>query len=280
MSSSLALRVEGVSRAFGTVEVFKNLNLEVEPGEFVAIVGPSGCGKSTLLNLLSAYDTPDQGAVRREGKLRMIYQQGGLFPWLTVAENIRMGLRQDAKSADTSGQKSDGKSAETENQLEEMLELIGLKEFRDERPHRLSGGMRQRVELGRALVGETDILLMDEPFSALDYLTRLKWSCFPNEARTHADSRSKALHGRPRDARYRRGGAVGGPSGRAFRSVPFSSERPARIRCEIRIRVPHPRPLNHPEIVEASQRILSELGLESLEEFSPAAVADKEILID
>ncbi len=243
MSSDSALRVEGVSRAFGAVEVFNNLNLEVQKGEFVEIVGPSGCGKSTLLNLLSAFDTPDRGAVVQNGKLRMIYQQGGLFPWLTVAQNIGMGLGQDHK---------DSKSLQ---QLDEMLELIGLKEFRNQFPHRLSGGMRQRVELGRALVGETDILLMDEPFSALDYLTRLRM----RRELTQILSRKPCTvvlvtHDIEEAAQL------------ADRLVVLS-ERPARIRCEIKIKVPHPRPHNHPEIVDACQRTLSELGLEELEEF-------------
>src|SRR5262245_25368236 len=162
MNSSKPLRVENVSRSFGPVEVFRNLTLEIAAGEFVAVVGPSGCGKTTLLNLLSGFDTPDTGSVTRTGHLRMIYQMGGLFPWKTAAQNIEMGLRhvQDA--------------AERTQQLDEMLNLIGLKGFGNHYPHQLSGGMRQRVELGRALVGETDILLMDEPFSALDYMTRLR----------------------------------------------------------------------------------------------------------
>src|SRR5438045_3192552 len=93
MSSNAPLKLRGVSRSFGPVEVFRDLSLEIRAREFVAVVGPSGCGKTTLLNLISGFDPPDSGTLERTGKLRMVYQLGGLFPWLTAAENIAMGLR-------------------------------------------------------------------------------------------------------------------------------------------------------------------------------------------
>src|SRR5258706_10308284 len=111
MSSSQYLKMDGVSRSFGAVEVFRNLTLTIAPGEFVAVVGPSGCGKTTLLNLLSGFDTPDSGTITHNGKLRMIYQQGGLFPWKTAAQNIEMGLRHLPDEA------------ERKRQLNEMLKL-------------------------------------------------------------------------------------------------------------------------------------------------------------
>jgi len=147
----MILEVKGVGFDYGTLTVIDNLDFSVEAGELVVCVGPSGCGKSTLLSLLGGHIAPTRGKITRNGQSRTIYQSGGLFPWLTVAENI--GLANTAK-------------------VSEWLEITRLAEFANSYPHQLSGGMRQRVELARALAAETDILLMDEPFSALDYQSR------------------------------------------------------------------------------------------------------------
>ena len=147
----MILDVKGVGFDYGTLTVIDNLDFSVEAGELVVCVGPSGCGKSTLLSLLGGHLAPTRGRITRNGQSRTIYQAGGLFPWLTVAENI--GLANTAK-------------------VSEWLEITRLAEFANHYPHQLSGGMRQRVELARALAAETDILLMDEPFSALDYQSR------------------------------------------------------------------------------------------------------------
>src|SRR5207247_10921515 len=153
---------EAVSLRFGALELMRDLWLTVSRGEFLAVVGPSGCGKTTLLNLLAGHHRPSSGMVIRAGRTRMIYQHDGLLPWLTAAQNIDLGLRELRDSP------------ERRHQLEELLELIRLKGFAGHYPHQLSGGMRQRVELARAMAGDTDVLLMDEPFSALDYQTRLQ----------------------------------------------------------------------------------------------------------
>src|ERR1051325_772270 len=160
--SDKPLRLEDVSLSFGAVDVFRHLSLEVTHGEFVAVVGPSGCGKTTLLNLFSKFIKPETGRVECVGRVRMVYQHDSLFPWLTVAENISLGLRHL------------GDDSERARQLDEITHLIGLEEFANHYPHRLGGGMRRRGELGGALVGDPDILLLDEPFSSLDYLTRLR----------------------------------------------------------------------------------------------------------
>lgn len=158
--SDNAFQLEGMAKSFGPLEVLHDVSLEISSGEFVAIVGPSGCGKTTLLNILSGFHKPSAGVVERHGKIRTVYQQDGLFPWLTVAENIALGLR-EIKS-----------EALREQQAGELLRLIRLEGFERHYPHQLSGGMRQRVELARALAGESNVLLLDEPFSSLDYLTR------------------------------------------------------------------------------------------------------------
>ncbi|MGH9900262.1 MAG: ABC transporter ATP-binding protein [Pyrinomonadaceae bacterium] len=232
------LRLENVSRSFGALEVLRGLTLGVARGEFVAVVGPSGCGKTTLLNLLSGFDRPSSGAVACDGRARMVYQHDGLFPWRTVAENILMGLR-DVRDA-----------AERGRQLREMLALIGLENFARHYPHQLSGGMRQRVELARALAGETDVLLLDEPFSALDYLTRLRMR----------RELARMLRERPRTVVLVTHDIE--EAAQLADRVVVLTERPAVIRRELRLELPRPRDLTHPEVVEAVHEILTELGLE------------------
>jgi ABC-type nitrate/sulfonate/bicarbonate transport system ATPase subunit len=239
--TSEALRLEGVSRSFGAVEVLRNLSLEIARGAFVAVVGPSGCGKTTLLNLLSGYDRPTAGTLERDGTARMVYQEGGLFPWRTAGQNIEMGLQHIPDRA------------ERGRQLQEMLALIGLEGFADHYPHQLSGGMRQRVELARALAGESDILLMDEPFSALDYLTRLRMR----------RELARMLRERPRTVVLVTHDIE--EAAQLADRVFVLSERPAQIQCELRIDLPRPRDLTHPDVVEAIHCILSEMGLEGQE---------------
>lgn len=153
----------------GKLSIFNDLNLEVKPGEFLSIIGPSGCGKTTLLNLLSGFESPEQGSVRLRGQpiypedpnLGYVFQRANLFPWLTAIENVEFGLRMSGMGA-----------AERRKRALKYFELVGLKGFEDYLVMRLSGGMQQRVSLARALAMEPTLLLMDEPFSALDAITR------------------------------------------------------------------------------------------------------------
>ena len=150
--------------------VFAGLDLDLEPGEVVAVLGPSGCGKTTLLNLLSGFLRPQFGQVTLAGddvrpeqpELGYVFQSPQLFPWLTVARNVRFGL-------DMAGKRN---AAEREAQVRDMLNLVGLADVADRLPHQLSGGMQQRVSLARTLVISPRLLLMDEPFAALDAITR------------------------------------------------------------------------------------------------------------
>src|SRR3989441_1033961 len=231
------LGAQEVSVSFGPVEVFRHLSLEIFRGEFVAVVGPSGCGKTTLLNLFSQFIRPSAGKVRCAGRVRMVYQHDSLFPWQRVAENIALGLRHLKDQA------------ERQRQLEEMLRLINLEEFANHYPHQLSGGMRQRVELARALAGDTDILLMDEPFSSLDYQTRLLM-------RRELIS---LLRQRPRTVVFVTHDIE--EAAQLADRVLVLSERPARIRRELRLDLPHPRDLAHPVVVGAVKAILDELRL-------------------
>src|ERR1700722_3789955 len=128
--SASRLVLEKVSHSYEAVSVLKDLNLVVNPGEVVVLVGPSGCGKTTILNLLSGYIEPVSGSVQREGIIRTVYQDDGLFPWLTVSENISIGLRSVKDPADR------------EKELHDLLNLIHLEGFEHHYPHQLSGGMR------------------------------------------------------------------------------------------------------------------------------------------
>lgn len=230
-----ALRLDHVSRAFGTLRVLDDLSLTVERGEFVVIVGPSGCGKTTLLNVLSGFDAPTGGTVQTQGVIRTVYQQDGLFPWLTVADNIRLGL---------------GSAADAERQLTDLLALIRLEHFAAHYPHQLSGGMRQRVELARALAGDSDILLMDEPFSALDYQTRLRMR----------RELARLLHERPRTVVF----VTHDIEEAAFLGdrIVVLTERPARILTILRLNIARPRALTDPGVIEAMQQIFDALGLD------------------
>lgn len=168
------VRIESVYKSFmkdhAKVNVLDDVNISIEKGSFVSIVGPSGCGKSTLLNLIAGLDKVDEGAiyindqrVTKPGPDRVVvFQSDGLFPWLTVLDNVTYGLKLNGMA-----------KKEAEEKARETLQMVHLSKYVQSYPHQLSGGMKQRVAIARALVMEPDILLMDEPFSALDEQTRM-----------------------------------------------------------------------------------------------------------
>lgn len=172
-----AIQVEGVTQAYGVkgnsrrIVALENASLSVARGELVSLIGPSGCGKSTLLNLIGGLTTPTEGQVWIEGepvrrplpkKVTFVFQENALFPWLTVLENIEIGMTFQGVVR-----------AERASRARESLDTVGLSGFADYYPKELSGGMKQRAQLARALSLQTPILLMDEPFAALDEQTRM-----------------------------------------------------------------------------------------------------------
>ena len=237
MTGAPVLRLDGVALAFGAVPVLQSLGLAVHHGEFVAIVGPSGCGKTTILNLCSGWLAPSSGVVHRSGRSRTVFQHDGLFPWLTVGENVMLGLRHVPE-------------AQRAARVAHWLGLVDLVPFERHYPHQLSGGMRQRVELVRALAGETDLLLMDEPFSSLDYLTRLRLR----------GELARLLQEQPRTVVLVTHDIE--EAAQLADRVLVLSERPARVCDEVRIDAARPRDLTHPAVVQAVHRILTGLGLE------------------
>ena len=170
MSQILVNNVQKVFKTPGKdVIALKDINLEIKAGEFVCLLGPSGCGKSTLLNAVAGFALPSAGEITVEGRKitgpgpdrGMVFQEYALFPWMTIAQNIAFGLEIQKKD-----------KAEIELTVSQLLDLLHLKDFRDRFPKDLSGGMRQRVAIARILALDSPIMLMDEPFGALDALTR------------------------------------------------------------------------------------------------------------
>ena len=161
-----AVRVRDVSKAFGhgdnAVVALHHVTLDVTRGEFVCLVGASGCGKSTLLNLVAGLEQPTAGTVDiGHARPALLFQEAALFPWLTAGANVELALRLRGVS-----------KRDRQLRAQQLMELVRLGGFADKRPHELSGGMRQRVAMARALAQEADVLLMDEPFGALDAMTR------------------------------------------------------------------------------------------------------------
>lgn len=160
-----AVVLDGVSKVYGrgddAVAALDRVSLDVAPGEFVCVVGASGCGKSTLLNLIAGLDHPTSGSVDARGTTALMFQEAALFPWLTVAGNLSLALKLQGTPR-----------KERPARVDALLHTVHLAGFAAKRPHELSGGMRQRVALARAFAQQSEILLMDEPFGALDAITR------------------------------------------------------------------------------------------------------------
>ena len=172
-AAPVQIQVRGVEKTFSVgpqkIVALQNIDLDIRKGEFVCLLGPSGCGKSTLLNAVAGFQPPTKGTVTVDGRTitepgpdrGMVFQEYALFPWMTVAQNVAFGLEIKGMS-----------KAEIAGRVEWLLEKLHLQDFRNRFPKDLSGGMRQRVAIARVLALDSPILLMDEPFGALDALTR------------------------------------------------------------------------------------------------------------
>jgi ABC-type nitrate/sulfonate/bicarbonate transport system ATPase subunit len=226
------------------VHVLEDVNAEIARGEFVCIVGPSGCGKSTLLNIIGGFLRGTSGQVLVEGapvtgpdpRRIFVFQENGVFPWLNVTENIAFGLRRRDL-------------AEKARIVRHYTDMVGLTGFESAYPAELSGGMRQRVEIARALAANPDIIYMDEPFGALDFITRLKMRAdlvriWEHERKTilfvtHDIEEAVQLSDR----------------------VLIMSRRPATIQEVIEINLPRPRDLDSPGYLAKRDHIFASMGM-------------------
>lgn len=239
------LSIRGLRKRYGDTPVIGGLDLDVAPGEIVALVGPSGCGKSTLLRLAAGLDTRYKGEISVGGAtvcgpnpaVGVVFQEPRLFPWLSVADNVAFGL-------------TDRASSRARQLVGETLAVVGLAEFAGALPKQLSGGMAQRVALARALVTEPRVLLMDEPFSSLDAFTRMRlqdhllaaWTRYQPTLLLVTHDLDEAVYLADR--------------------VILVSERPARVQQELRVEAARPRDRRDPSLAALRATLLEALHLE------------------
>src|SRR5690242_15905692 len=242
------LSIDNVSKTFArdgkSVNVLEGIDLEAREGELVCILGPSGCGKSTLLNIVGGFLKPTSGSVTIDGepvtgpdpRRIFVFQERGVFPWLTVEGNIGFGLN---KLGD----------AEKRARIAHYVQLVGLGGFEKAYPMELSGGMKQRLEVARALAVNPDMLLLDEPFGALDSITRLLMRV---ELLRIWEAEKKTIIFVTHDIEE----AI-----QLADRVIVMSARPARIRRVVDIDIPHPRDISSRRYLELRDGIFEEIGL-------------------
>jgi NitT/TauT family transport system ATP-binding protein len=239
--ATTAVSVQGVSKVFGRGEhavlALDKISLDVKTGEFVCLVGASGCGKTTLLNLIAGLDRPTAGTVTVAGeRTALLFQEAALFPWLTVGANVELALRLRGVA-----------KKERRGEAMQLLDLVHLSDFYRHRPHELSGGMRQRVALARALAQQADVLLMDEPFGALDAMTR---DILHDELERIWGERKLSVlfvtHNVREAARL------------SDRTVLLTS-RPGRVADEFAVDIPRPRRIDSPPVSSLAGRITDRL---------------------
>ena len=256
--SAAKIVIEDLSQAFGSLQVIERLQLNIGDGEFVALVGPSGCGKSTLLRMISGLVEPTEGQIRIDNavvekpnpKHNLVFQEHALYPWRTVFHNVALGLEIQRLPRN-----------QINDKVTTLLALVGLQEFRDYFPHQLSGGMRQRAALARVLAVDPDVLLLDEPFGALDAMTRLVlqgellrlWQRFRKTVVLVTHDVEEALFLADR--------------------VIIMSALPGRIREIIHVPGTQPRDRGSRELAQLKRDILGILGLESVVKHVPVDYA-------
>lgn len=250
-----------VAKAYGEGDdrqwVIEDLSFTVEPGEVTALVGPSGCGKTTLVNLIAGFVATDRGSIRCDGKSvsgpgrerMVVFQESALLPWLTTYENVVFGPKL----------RGELRGRALREQAMQLLQRVGLTEFKDKYPGQLSGGMQRRAELARALINEPAIMIMDEPFRGLDAMTRELMQEF--FLRLFEDSRRTVLFvtSEVEEALFI-----------ADRLV-ILSNRPTRVRDVVRVPLPRPRDfhmLSSPEAYEVKRHALALLHEEAIRAFS------------
>jgi NitT/TauT family transport system ATP-binding protein len=237
--------VAGVTKAFGTgrqqVVALDGVTLDVEQGEFVCLLGASGCGKSTLLNLIAGLDQPTSGQIEvRAERTGLMFQEAALFPWLTVRGNVEIALKLAGMPRN-----------ERRRRAQELLEMVHLGDFAKRRPHELSGGMRQRTALARALAQDADVLLMDEPFGALDAMTR---DLLHDELEALWTTTGKTVIFVTHNVRE----AV-----RLGNCVVLLASRPGRVAAVYDVTIPRPRRIDSPEVATLAATITDQLREES-----------------
>jgi NitT/TauT family transport system ATP-binding protein len=240
----MKVRFHDVSMRFGDVEVLDAINLDVGEGELVCILGPSGCGKSTLLNIAGGFLEPAAGEItiddeRVAGPDRrriFVFQERGVFPWLTVEGNIGFGL-------------FDLPERERRDRIAHYVQLVGLRGFERAYPRELSGGMKQRVEVARALAVNPDVLYLDEPFGALDSITRLQMR---SELLRIWQAERKTILFVTHDIEE---------SVQLADRVVVLTARPGRVRRVVPIDIAHPRDLSSARYLALRDEIFSEIGL-------------------
>ncbi|MBA0052081.1 ABC transporter ATP-binding protein [Streptomyces sp. AJS327] len=236
-----AIRLEGVSKSFGgrrgAQRVLDGVDLRAAPGEFVCLLGASGCGKSTLLNLVAGLERPSEGTVRvPSGRPALMFQDHALFPWLTAGRNVELTLRLAGVP-----------KAERRERAEELLRLVRLPDAYRKRVHEMSGGMRQRVALARALAQGSEVLLMDEPFAALDAITR---DLLHEELTRVWTERRPTVVFVTHNVRE----AV-----RLGQRVVLLASRPGRVAREWDIDIPHPRRIEDTDVTSVAREITGHL---------------------
>jgi sulfonate transport system ATP-binding protein len=241
MSGQTAIRIEQLGKRFGAGPlVLDDVNLSIETGEFVCLLGASGCGKSTLLNLIAGLDRPTTGSidVPAEGAAVM-FQESALMPWLTARQNVELALRLRGVSRPA-----------RRGEALELLDVVNLADAAEKRPHELSGGMRQRVALARALAQDRPVLLMDEPFAALDAITRdLLHEELERVWRRTGRTIVFVTHNVREAARL------------ADRIVLLTS-RPGRVAAEFPVAIDRPRRIESPAVSELAREVTDQLRQE------------------
>lgn len=239
--STAAIEIKNVSKTYRgeSAPVLDDISVTLEAGEFVCLLGASGCGKTTLLNLVSGLDVSSGGTIEKNGKVSVIFQESALFPWLSAGRNIELALRAAGVP-----------KANRKDRARELLRLVHLDQAYDKRPHELSGGMKQRVAIARALAQDAKILLMDEPFAALDAITR---DFLHEEISTVWKERGLTIVFVTHNVRE----AI-----RLGQRVLLLSSKPGRVIREWTVDLPQPRNIDDPAVATLAAEITSELRKE------------------